>query len=106
MTIVNNTPAVDSALLHSYQLRLPAFEGPFDVLLRLVERSQLAITDISLVTVTTQFLNYVSSLESQEPVLLANFSSVSFIRFCCSVVGDLTAFRAVFRISLTPFPAV
>ena len=76
MTIVNNSSAVDSALLHGYQLRLPAFEGPFDVLLRLVERSQLAVTDISLVTITSQFLDYVSSLESQEPYLLAEFSSV------------------------------
>ena len=76
MTIVNNTAAVDSALLHGYQLRLPAFEGPFDVLLRLVERSQLLITDISLVTITAQFLEYVASLKSQEPTLLAEFSAV------------------------------
>jgi segregation and condensation protein A len=76
VTIVNNTAAVESALLHGYQLRLPAYEGPFDVLLRLVERSQLEITDISLVTVTRQFLDYVSSLESQEPRLLAEFSAV------------------------------
>jgi segregation and condensation protein A len=76
VTIVNNTTAVESALLHGYQLRLPAYEGPFDVLLRLVERSQLEITDISLVAVTRQFLDYVSSLESQEPQLLAEFSSV------------------------------
>lgn len=75
MTIVNN-PAVDSALLHGYQLRLPAFEGPFDVLLRLVERSQVAITDISLVTVASQFMDFVASLESQDPGLLAEFSSV------------------------------
>lgn len=76
MTIVNNTTAVESALLHGYQLRLPAYEGPFDVLLRLVERSQLEITNISLMTVTRQFLDYAASLQSQEPQLLAEFSAV------------------------------
>lgn len=75
MTVVNTT-AVETALFQGYQLRLPAFEGPFDVLLRLVERSHLPITDISLVSVTTQFLAYIDSLGSAEPTILAEFSSV------------------------------
>ena len=45
--------------LSNYQLRLPTYEGPLDVLLRLIERSQLAIEDVSLVTVTDQFLAFV-----------------------------------------------
>jgi segregation and condensation protein A len=68
--------AVESALYQGYQLRLPAFEGPFDVLLRLVERSHLAITDVSLVAVTGQFLNYVTALDQADPDLIAEFSSV------------------------------
>lgn len=75
MTIVN-THAAETALFHGYQLRLPAFEGPFDVLLRLVERSHLPITDISLVAVTQQFLEYVDALESADPTIVAEFSSV------------------------------
>ena len=43
---------------------------------RPVERSHVDITDISLVTLTAQFLDFVASLESQEPSLLAEFSSV------------------------------
>jgi segregation and condensation protein A len=39
----------DTPTLSNYQLRLPAYEGPLDVLLRLIERSQLAIEDVSLV---------------------------------------------------------
>ncbi|MBA2777086.1 MAG: segregation/condensation protein A, partial [Chloroflexia bacterium] len=35
-------------ILSNYQLRLPAYEGPLDVLLRLIERSHLAIEDVSL----------------------------------------------------------
>ncbi len=75
MTIVN-TSAVETALFQGYQLRLPAFEGPFDVLLRLVERSHLPITDISLVSVTNQFLTYVRAMVVAEPDVIAEFSSV------------------------------
>lgn len=75
MPIVNST-AVESALFQGYQLRLPAFEGPFDVLLRLVERSHLAITDVSLVAVTAQFLAYVEALDQADADLIAEFSTV------------------------------
>jgi chromatin segregation and condensation protein Rec8/ScpA/Scc1 (kleisin family) len=34
--------------LSLYQLRLPTYEGPLDVLLRLIEREQLAISEVSL----------------------------------------------------------
>lgn len=75
MTIVN-IAAVDTALFQGYQLRLPAFEGPFDVLLRLVERSRLLITDVSLIDVTNQFLRHVSEMNHQNPALVAEFSTV------------------------------
>jgi segregation and condensation protein A len=41
-----------------------------------VERSQLPITDISLISVTAQFMEYVGSLDDADPVLVAEFSSV------------------------------
>lgn len=62
--------------LVQYQLRLPEFEGPLDVLLRLVERSQLAITDVSLVAVLDQFLAYVDAMEGAEPTVIAEFTAV------------------------------
>lgn len=62
--------------LLGYQLRLPSFEGPFDVLLRLVERNQLPITDISLVAVTDQFLEYIDGLGRVTPEAIAEFASV------------------------------
>ncbi len=49
-------------MLSNYQLRLPGYEGPLDVLLRLIERNQLEITDVSLVAVTSQFLDYVAAM--------------------------------------------
>jgi segregation and condensation protein A len=75
VTIVNSI-AVESALFQGYQLRLPAFEGPFDVLLRLVERSHVVITDVSLMAVTSQFLAYVAELDQKDAEVVAEFSSV------------------------------
>ena len=62
--------------LIGYQLRLPSFEGPFDVLLRLIERSQLSITDISLVAVTGQFLDRIAELGGAPASVIAEFAAV------------------------------
>jgi segregation and condensation protein A len=66
----------DFSTLDGYQLRLPVFEGPLDVLLRLIERSQLAITDVSLVSVTEQFLTYIAGLGAAPTDVLADFMAV------------------------------
>lgn len=63
--------------LDDYQLRLEGFEGPLDVLLRLIERERLAIADVSLVAVTDGFLAYVRDLRDAPPLLLAEFASVA-----------------------------
>lgn len=63
--------------LDGYQLRLPAFEGPLDVLLRLIERDQLAISEISLLAVFDQFISYVDSLHSPAPHVIAEFVAVA-----------------------------
>ena len=62
--------------LAGYQLHLPDFEGPLDVLLRLVERSQLAITDVSLVAVLDQFLAYVDEIQGADSTVIAEFTMV------------------------------
>lgn len=59
-----------------YQLRLPTFEGPLDVLLRLIERQQLPIADVSLVMVTDQFFDYLAGLDEASPVTIAEFTAV------------------------------
>ena len=63
--------------LTGYQLHLPTFEGPLDVLLRLIERNQLAITEVSLVAVTDQFLAYVASIPEVPPDVLADFATMA-----------------------------
>ena len=63
--------------LNEYQLRLPGFEGPLDVLLRLIEREQLPIAELSLVQVTSQFLAAMRSLgRGAPPSLIADFAAV------------------------------
>ncbi len=45
-----------------YEVRLEAFEGPLDLLLQLVERHQLPITEVSLAKVTDSYLRRVEEL--------------------------------------------
>lgn len=63
-------------LLAGYQLRLPTYEGPLDVLLRLIERSQLAIEDLSLLRVTDQFLAFITGMRYAPPDIVADFAAV------------------------------
>lgn len=66
-----------AGLLVGYQLRLPAYEGPLDVLLNLIERNQLAVTDVSLVAVTEQFVTFTKGLAGSSPDVLAEFMTIA-----------------------------
>ena len=57
----------------AYPVSLPAFEGPLDLLLHLIEREELDITEVSLVAVTDAYLHTIASLEEVEPGALADF---------------------------------
>ena len=61
----------------AYQVRLPAFEGPLDLLLQLIEREKLDISSISLAQVADQFLVYVRALEQIGADTLADFLVVA-----------------------------
>jgi segregation and condensation protein A len=63
--------------LGDYQLHLPSFEGPLDVLLSLIERDQLEISDLSLVAVTDGFLDHIGAMGDAPPGLLADFLGVA-----------------------------
>jgi segregation and condensation protein A len=69
-------PNGTSPLLSDYQLRLPAFEGPLDVLLRLIERNRLPIEDVSLVAVSGQFLTYAREMDQTRPAVVAEFAAI------------------------------
>jgi segregation and condensation protein A len=61
----------------TYQVKLPLFEGPLDLLLHLIEREELDITKISLAQVTDQYLAYIAQLEELHPEILADFLVVA-----------------------------
>lgn len=61
----------------NYAVRLPAFEGPLDLLLHLIETQALDISAISLVAVTDPYLQTLAQLEEIEPGALADFLIVA-----------------------------
>jgi segregation and condensation protein A len=51
--------ALDSPDLGPFTVHLEVFEGPFDLLLSLINRHQLDITEVALAEVTDEFLTYI-----------------------------------------------
>ena len=47
----------------SFEIKLPLFEGPFDLLLFFIERDELDIHDIPISKITDDFLDYIHHLE-------------------------------------------
>jgi segregation and condensation protein A len=48
----------------SYQIKLPQFEGPFDLLLFFIERDELDIYNIPITRITNDFLGYIQQQDS------------------------------------------
>jgi len=59
-----------------YEIQLPVFSGPLDLLLHLIERNELDITAVSLVTVTDQYLEQVKQLTGERLEQLMDFLSI------------------------------
>lgn len=57
----------------TYQIRLPQFEGPFDLLLFFIERDELDIYNIPITRITNDFLDYIHSLENLNIELSSEF---------------------------------
>src|SRR5680860_994700 len=66
----------DNRAAFAYQLRLPIFEGPLDLLLKLIERQHLPIADVSLVMVSDQFLAAAREIGGASPESIAEFATV------------------------------
>jgi len=60
-----------------YQIRLPVFEGPLDLLLQLIEREEFDVTTIALSQVTDQYLTYLAEMEQRQVKELADFLVVA-----------------------------
>lgn len=57
----------------TYQIKLPQFEGPFDLLLFFIERDELDIYNIPITKITKDFLNYIHSQDSLNIELSSEF---------------------------------
>ncbi|MDK1028324.1 MAG: segregation/condensation protein A [Anaerolineae bacterium] len=56
-----------------YKVQTEVYEGPLDLLLNLIERTELDITAVSLASVTGQYLKYLNSLEKAHPDEISAF---------------------------------
>jgi segregation and condensation protein A len=57
----------------SYQIRLPQFEGPFDLLLFFIERDELDIYNIPITRIINDFLDYIHQSEELNIELSSEF---------------------------------
>jgi segregation and condensation protein A len=61
----------------NFEVRLPLFEGPFDLLLFFIERDELDIYDIPISTITTDFLDYIHHMEQLNIEVASEFILVA-----------------------------
>jgi len=61
----------------TYTIRLPQFEGPFDLLLFFIERDELDIYNIPISRITDDFLQYIHQLEELDVDLASEFILVA-----------------------------
>ncbi|MFZ5364219.1 MAG: segregation and condensation protein A, partial [Patescibacteria group bacterium] len=60
-----------------YQIKIEKFEGPFDLLLQMIEKEEMNITEISLARIADQFILYLEQMENLNPAEMADFLVVA-----------------------------
>jgi segregation and condensation protein A len=61
----------------TYEIKLPQFEGPFDLLLFFIERDELDIYDIPIFKLTTDFLDFIHKMETLNIEVASEFILVA-----------------------------
>lgn len=61
----------------SFEVKLPQFEGPFDLLLFFIERDELDIHDIPIARITDDFLNYLHQMATLNMEVASEFIFVA-----------------------------
>lgn len=62
-----------SALTDACTLKLDKFEGPFDLLFFLIEKNQIDIYDIPVLTITEQYLDYLNAMQELDLEIASEF---------------------------------
>jgi segregation and condensation protein A len=57
----------------AYKVKLDVFEGPFDLLVYLIEHAKMSIYDIKVSEITTQYLQYVAQMQAQDVAVAQEF---------------------------------
>lgn len=57
----------------AYKVKLDVFEGPFDLLVYLIEHAKMSIYDIKVSEITTQYLEYISEMKAQDVTVAQEF---------------------------------
>lgn len=57
----------------TYQVSLPVFEGPFELLVHLIEKNQVDIYDIPIAKITEEYLAYLKQMEELDLDLASSF---------------------------------
>lgn len=61
----------------NFEIKLPLFEGPFDLLLFFIERDELDIYDIPIAKITNDFLDYIRTMEQLNVEVASEFILVA-----------------------------
>ena len=56
-----------------YKVKLNVFEGPFDLLVYLIEHAQMSIYDIEISEITSQYLSYMEEMKRLDVPLASEF---------------------------------
>jgi len=64
-------------LNENFEIHLPQFEGPFDLLLFFIERDELEIQDVPIAKITDDFLDYLHHLNSLDMEVASEFIFVA-----------------------------
>jgi len=56
-----------------YKVKLDVFEGPFDLLVYLIENAQMSIYDIQVAEITSQYMAYIEKAKSLDIALASDF---------------------------------
>lgn len=61
------------AIDNEYRVRLDGFEGPFDLLVYLIERAEMNVYDIQISEIITQYMEHVKHIQRIDPVAAGEF---------------------------------
>lgn len=61
----------------AYQVKLQVFEGPFDLLLHLIAKRELDIYEVSLASITEEYLDYIKSMQELDLEVATEFLIVA-----------------------------